>query len=103
MYSIFDADDVEKIDSNGSCLISKYKSKNSLRIYPKSPEKENKGSQLGPGTYETNLSSTGKQILARNKTEKSFIFGKKVRETMKEWTLSPGPGAYKHYSNFGLV
>jgi hypothetical protein len=58
---------------------------------------------LGPGTYNTNFSSTGKQILARNKTEKSFIFSKRVRETMNEGTISPGPGAYKHYSIFGLL
>ena len=65
---------------NGSCLISKYKSKNSFKIQPRSPEKENKVSALlGPGTYNTNLSSTGKQILARNKTEKAFVFSKKVR------------------------
>ena len=57
---------------------------------------------LGPGTYNTNLSSTGKQVLARNKTEKSFIFSKKVRETMMSATINPGPGAYKHYSIFGL-
>jgi hypothetical protein len=36
---------------------------------------------IGPGAYNTNLSSTGKQILARNKTEKAFIFPKKDRET----------------------
>jgi len=34
---------------------------------------------IGPGTYNTNLSSTGKQLLAHNKTEKSFVFSKKVR------------------------
>jgi hypothetical protein len=37
---------------------------------------------LGPCTYNTNLSSTGKQVLARNKTEKAFVFSRKVRETM---------------------
>jgi len=58
---------------------------------------------LGPGTYNTNLSATGKQILAHNKTETSFHFNKKVRETIKQDTLSPGPGAYNHYSIFGLL
>jgi len=58
---------------------------------------------IGPGTYNTNLSSTGKQILARNKTEKAFVFSKRVRETMNESTISPGPGAYQHYSIFGLL
>ncbi len=50
-------------------MISKYKSKNCFKIHPKSPEKDAKTIEiLGPGTYNTNLSSTGKQILARNKT-----------------------------------
>ena len=94
---------MEKIDSNGFCVTSKYKTKNSFAIHPKSPEKENKTLEsIGPGTYNTNFSSTGKHILARNKTEKSFIFSKKVRETLNELTLSPGPGAYQHYSPFGL-
>jgi hypothetical protein len=83
-------------------MISKYKSKNSPKITPASPPKEVKPEPLGPGTYNTNLSSTGKQVLARNKTEKSFVFSKRVRETMNESTLSPGPGAYQHYSVFGL-
>lgn len=62
------------------CLTSKYHSKNSFRIHPKSPEKENKVAEMiGPGTYNTAIPSTGKQVLARNKTEKSFIFSKKVR------------------------
>ena len=73
-------DNTEKIDINGSCLISKYKSKNSFKIPSRSPEKENKNADLlGPGTYNTNMSSTGKQVLARNKTEKAFVFSKKVR------------------------
>lgn len=73
-------DNTEKIDVNGSCLTSKYKSKNSFKIPSRSPEKENKNAdQLGPGTYNTNMSSTGKQVLARNKTEKAFVFSKKVR------------------------
>lgn len=60
---------MEKIDSNGQCMISKYKSKNCFKIHAKSPEKDSKTIEvLGPGTYNTNLSSTGKQILARNKT-----------------------------------
>jgi hypothetical protein len=85
-------------------MTSKYKSKNCFKIHPKSPEKEDKSIEtLGPGTYNTNLSSTGKQVLARNKTEKSFIFSKKTRETIADTTLSPGPGAYKHYSIFGLL
>ena len=84
-------------------MISKYKTKGSFKIQSRSPEKENKNSELlGPGTYNTNLSSTGKQLLARNKTEKAFVFGKKVRETMNDQTLSPGPGAYQHFSTFGL-
>jgi len=58
---------------------------------------------IGPGTYNTSLSSTGKQLLAKNKTEKAFAFGKNIRETMNEKTLSPGPGAYQHYSIFGLL
>lgn len=96
-------DEIERIDSNGSCITSKYKSKNSFRISPRSPSKENKDlEKIGPGTYNTNLSSTGKQVLARNKTEKAFVFGKKIRETMNENTLSPGPGAYHHFSVFGL-
>jgi hypothetical protein len=50
-------------------MISKYKSKNCFKIHAKSPEKDSKTIEvLGPGTYNTNLSSTGKQILARNKT-----------------------------------
>jgi hypothetical protein len=85
-------------------MTSKYKSKNSFRIHPKSPEKENKVAEMiGPGTYNTNIPSTGKQVLARNKTEKAFVFSKKIRETMNESTLSPGPGAYQHYSIFGLL
>jgi len=88
---------------NGHCTTSKYNSKNGFKIYPKSPEKERKDQEkVGPATYNTNLSSTGKQILARNKTEKACIFGKKARETMNTTTLSPGPGAYGHYSIFGL-
>jgi hypothetical protein len=83
-------------------MISKYKSKNSLKIHPASPPKDHRPEPLGPGTYNTNLSSTGKQVLARNKTEKSFVFSKRVRETMNESTISPGPGAYQHYSVFGL-
>lgn len=84
-------------------MTSKFKSKNSFKIQSRSPEKENKDAEkLGPGTYDTNLSSTGKQLLARNKTEKAFVFSKKVRETMNEQTLSPGPGAYSHFSMFGL-
>lgn len=34
---------------------------------------------IGPGTYNTAIPSTGKQILAKNKTEKSFIFSKMAR------------------------
>lgn len=57
---------------------------------------------LGPGTYNINIPSIGKQLLAQNKSEKSFIFSKKNRQTMNESTLSPGPGAYQHYSIFGI-
>jgi hypothetical protein len=79
MYLYIHADQIEKVDSNGLCMISKYKSKNCLKIHAASPTKENKSETLGPGTYNTNLSSTGKQLLARNKTEKSFVFSKGVR------------------------
>jgi hypothetical protein len=65
-------------------MISKYKSKNCLKIHPASPPKDSKLEALGPGTYNTNLSSTGKQLLARNKTEKAFVFSKRVRETINE-------------------
>lgn len=85
-------------------MVSKFKSKASFKIQAKSPEKENKvADMLGPCTYNTNSSSNGKQVLARNKTEKAFVFSKKVRETIKELTTNPGPGAYQHYSGFGLM
>lgn len=34
---------------------------------------------LGPGAYDTVVPSIGKQPLAQNRTENSFVFGKKVR------------------------
>lgn len=39
LYFTLYSDQTEKIDSNGACLISKYKSKNSFKIPSKSPEK----------------------------------------------------------------
>lgn len=57
---------------------------------------------LGPGTYNTAVPSIGKQLLAQKRTENSFVFGKKVRETMNSSTISQGPGAYAHYSIFGV-
>ena len=79
MYLYPHADQIQKVDSNGHCMISKYKSKNCLKIHAASPSKEVKVEPLGPGTYDTNLSSTGKQLLAKNKTEKSFVFSKGIR------------------------
>jgi hypothetical protein len=46
------------------------------------------------------LPSTGKQILSKKKTEKSFFFDKKARVTMNVDSKSPGPGAYTAFSEF---
>ena len=46
------------------------------------------------------MSSTGKQLLAKNKTEKSFYFDKKPRQTFYVDTIAPGPGAYQAFSEF---
>jgi hypothetical protein len=101
MYLLLDLDLIEKIDINGDCKTTKYDS-TAAHKFPKSPERAVKDNMMiGPGAYNTNLSSTGKQVLARNKTEKSFIFPKKQRETFFDDTLSPGPGSYQHYSIFG--
>lgn len=51
-------------------------------------------------TYDTLIPSTGKQLLSKHKTEKSFIFDKKPRETFFEQSKAPGPGAYNTFSQF---
>ncbi len=51
-------------------------------------------------TYNTMIPSAGKQLLSRNKTEKSFYFDKKQRETFYVETKNPGPGAYNAFSQF---
>jgi hypothetical protein len=55
---------------------------------------------LGPMTYNTILPSTGKQILSKKRTEKSFYFDKNPRRTIHVGPFSPGPGAYGHFSEF---
>ena len=46
------------------------------------------------------MSSTGKQLLAKHRTEKSFYFDKKPRETLPVGSIAPGPGAYQVFSEF---
>jgi hypothetical protein len=38
---------------------------------------------IGPGTYNISLPSTGKQILAQNKTEVGFYFNKNIRKGLE--------------------
>jgi len=83
-------------------MISKYKSSKSFKIHTRSSSSidKTKPPALGPLTYNTVLPSTGKQILSKKKTEKSFFFDKKPRITMKVDSKSPGPGAYGVFSEF---
>lgn len=38
--------------------------------------------------------------MSRKKTEQSFYFDKKPRVTLHTDSISPGPGAYKFFSEF---
>jgi hypothetical protein len=71
----------EHVDKQGATFNSKYKSNICYKIHEKSPIKSSKQEApvLGPLTYNTVMSSTGKQLLAKHKTEKSFYFDKKPR------------------------
>lgn len=78
MYIKPNQDLIEKMDANGECKTTKYDTI-AAHKFSKSPDRKEKEISVGPGAYNTNLSSTGKQILARNRTEKSFAFPKKDR------------------------
>lgn len=56
---------------------------------------------VGPASYETAFASMGRQILANNKTENSFQFPKKARETLQIPKSKLGPGSYETFSEFG--
>ncbi len=46
------------------------------------------------------MSSAGKQLLSRHRTEKSFVFDKRPRETFYVESKAPGPGTYNAFSQF---
>ena len=52
----------------------------------------------GPGQYEISLASMGRQVLAHKKTEKSFYFPRKSRDTLPVAKSRAGPGSYEHFS-----
>jgi hypothetical protein len=60
----------EHVDKQGAAFNSKYKSNICFKIHEKSPTKVSKqeGPVLGPLSYNTAISSTGKQFLAKHKT-----------------------------------
>lgn len=70
-------------------------------IQKSNKENHQKLSPIGPNSYETALNSMGPQILAQRKTEQSFFFPRKVRETMEVRKSNVGPGSYSHFSEFG--
>lgn len=100
----------EQMDSVGKYSISKYQSSGAMKMPQAEDHLSSSFDTPGPGAYEpkTSMTKTGQYFITFLKNSGSRSFGRAARKGfpgVKEGTAyadTPGPGAYRHTSEFGL-
>jgi hypothetical protein len=97
---------INGINEKGNYFVSKFKNSCASVISPSSNVEKKDNLNPGPGHYDylkTCLSAEGKYFISKFKSSKVKTFSKQPRQTLTNDSITPGPGIYNAYSEFGYL